>query len=291
MSPGMRVDFEIASVRKILKKRDLWAPHSESRRRQDLIPRDAALPEKMGLKPGTKVLFFAGAAGDWANALAERGVEVHYSDASKAMVEYAKRRFPGTKIRSFRSGDAIRWPEKIRYDRVVSFEPIPLEASSLPIALLRAIAHSGGATLAYYREGGSVELAMKALSKIYGAGFRHEAKSVAGAWLSDDVRMASNYVDFYHLDAPGAEGRRLAEIDLKVLAALGDRKDVSLAALAKKPEVAPYGLGEKELLGSLRRLARVSEHVDSPLRNTIAVTAEKFHKDFVPTRYRGLANE
>ncbi len=127
----------IPSYRELARKIDPWKTPSAG---QDLNPTEA-LHEKLFIKRGAKVLFFAGADGDWANQLAQT-TNVHYTDASREMVEHAKERFAGKGIRSFRRADAMRWPWQ-RYDYVASFEPIPL-AERLPLIALRALVHCRG---------------------------------------------------------------------------------------------------------------------------------------------------
>jgi len=251
---GMAIEFDVASVRKILRRRDLWKPTDHPYAvEQSVVPCDWSLHEKMGLRPGAKVLFFAGGAGNWADALAKGGVEVHYSDASKPMVEHARKSFAGGGIKSFSRADAMAWPQKqVRYDRFVSFEPIPLQSASLPVAMLRAIAYSGGMTVAYgdvhaHKGEDLLNNVMRRFNSVYGAPVRVEEKRITAKpeGMGTAERMGGSApVSFYHTDSPAEEKRRLARIDLGVLAAIGGRTDVSAAELAKKPTLAEFKLTE-----------------------------------------------
>ena len=50
---------------------------------QRTIPHDKYLLEKLGIEEGSILLVIAGYYGDWANALAEAGCKIIYSDISK----------------------------------------------------------------------------------------------------------------------------------------------------------------------------------------------------------------
>ncbi|MBI5036796.1 class I SAM-dependent methyltransferase [Candidatus Micrarchaeota archaeon] len=109
---------------------------------QDLVPVEP-YHEQIGIEPGSRILFFAGCYGDWAHQLAQHN-RVHYTDISKSMVDYARKRFEGKGIEKFSKSDALRWPtKKDRYDYVVSFEPTPV-ISRLPLIVLRALAYGKG---------------------------------------------------------------------------------------------------------------------------------------------------
>jgi len=287
-------EFRIPNLRLMLKQRERWKPRpapGETPRIdssvQHVVPADAELHEKMGLRPGAKVLFFAGGAGDWADALAERGVEVHYADASAEMTKYAKERFRRTKIRSFTTMDAVRWPEKTgpektAYARLVSFEPFPVMRSSLPVAALRAIAHSTGMTLAYVLDSAAtsqmefppLNAMIRGLKALYGAQSRVDetrvgASSLRGYPASSPLSVP---LSVYHIDAPPAGGRKLAQLDLAVLSALAYKKKASVAELAAHPSVAQHKPSGNELLDSLKRLDTFSQLVSPEFVKKVKVT-------------------
>ncbi len=200
------------------------------------------LHEKLAIEPGSKVLFFAGATGDWAHALS-RTTEVHYTDASKEMAQFAKGRFGLRGIRSFRTVDAVQWPAKDRYDYVVSFEPYPL-SSRLPLIAVRALAHAKGMRivnpLAY-------DHYLDRLMWVYKARSSYKEKKITDRH-GDEVK-----VSLWQLDST-PDARTAAQLDLKVIHALQRRGAITMNRLTKLLSRKGITSSKEELESSLRRI-------------------------------------
>jgi hypothetical protein len=108
---------------------------------QDLVPRRAL--RELGLGKNSKVLFFAGGAGDWANCLAREGAAVIFSDISKEIIDEVKAKFPESFV-GIEQMDAMQFHYKGRDATLVSFEPLPMYGNRFILFLLRALSYSNG---------------------------------------------------------------------------------------------------------------------------------------------------
>jgi len=92
---------------------------------QDLWPIEtpATLIKKLGISKNDNVLVFAGAQGDWADAI-RRGIsgKLYYTDADPKMVKIAKKKYP--KMDCYEES-TINLKER-NVDWLFSFEPLPL---------------------------------------------------------------------------------------------------------------------------------------------------------------------
>ncbi len=232
------------------------------------------LHDKIGIEPGSQVLFFAGSYGDWAHGLAQT-TQVHYTDASREMVDHAKKRFEGKGIKRFSTVDAVHWPNSRNYDYLVSYEPVPLAKGQLPIITLRALANtkgirviaseaSLGAPLDYrgmLGEGIGVKMA-----RLYDAKRRLYTRLIRciGAtpyWLPKKEAIAEN---FHVIEInSNEETRKKAKLDLSVISALQKERETSLSDLRKILKKKGVDVSLAQLALSLRRIHRISQFMDA----------------------------
>jgi len=278
----MEIEFVVPSVRKLLERKQPWNPVQGVSKwfgrtylrgySQTVTPNYPELHRKLGLKEGERVLFVAGSFGDWANNLAETGVEVHYTDVSKRMVDYVKMRFPKTRIKSFAVADSMRWPQKVGYDRIVSFDPPPWVIKSLPLAILRGIAHTKGCTFAAgYERGPKIvfDLYGKIFARLYGTPYEHSVEKVsARPSVLPGIRVRrQSPVWVFHIRAPQSEdSRKAAQADLRILASLKGMEKTDIRVLAGR-----LRMSENRVIDSLVRLTKLSSFLDDETRRPLVV--------------------
>jgi len=183
-------DMLIPSLKKISKIAENWSAASaydngkkiiKKNRSQRTIPCDEDLLKKLGLRKSEKILVFAGYYGEWANELANAGCRVVYSDVSKSLTEYARRKYPRIKRAVCR--DYIWLPEKEKeYDWSFSFEPVGGK-QGLVIAIIRGLMNNKGVKIVHYpRENkpGDAYLRYKLVARVYGCGFGRKKVYIAG---------------------------------------------------------------------------------------------------------------
>lgn len=224
-----------------------------------------------GIKPGENVLFVAGGPGGWAKQLAEEGVNVHYTDASRKIANRVRRR--KGKLASVRTFDAARIPSQ-NYDWVASFEPMPLRETALPLTVLRGLAHARGVKL-FYRAMFNREFASRlGFAKLYGA--RRSSSGAAMPFESPYFKesaaggLTPAELYFYTHDSfhaltlrSTAPSRQKARLDLLCIRLLQPKKSkpaaTTIAALVSHPEVKRLGAGEEKVKASLERITALCE--------------------------------
>ena len=180
----------IPSLKKISRIAEKWSVAGaydngkkivKKNRSQRTIPCDKDLLKKLGLRKGEKILVFAGYYGGWANELACAGCDVVYSDVSKSLTEYARRKYP--RIKKAVCRDYIWLPEKEKeYDWSFSFEPVGGK-QGLVIAIIRGLMNNKGVKIVHYpRENkpGDAYLRYKLVARVYGCGFGRKKVYIAG---------------------------------------------------------------------------------------------------------------
>lgn len=108
---------------------------------QDLVPKKAA--GILGLDPGSKIIIFAGGAGDWAHCLAADGLQVRYTDKSQEVVARVREKFQDPAF-EIAQADAFQLPREDTGAFLVSFEPIPMYGPGFDRFFKRALVHSAG---------------------------------------------------------------------------------------------------------------------------------------------------
>ncbi|MBI5228711.1 hypothetical protein HY991_01275 [Candidatus Micrarchaeota archaeon] len=203
------------------------SPFCYPSQRQDTIPHQKVGPV-LGIRSGEKVLFFAGGFGDWARAIADEKVEVHYTDVLKQVVGWMKRSKRKGGVASVRTKDAVWLPEE-RCDWVVSFEPVPLTGRALPITMLRALVKSKGMKLVYSPSGRNffpepwriLRRLLNTVKAVYDVGVEKKTPKIRSS-DRDGVVGEIRHIVFSVYTNP--EARRKAEIDLEVIGLLQPRK-------------------------------------------------------------------
>jgi len=287
----MLLEFTVPSVRKILRSQERWAPlaeragHGTAIKRgreiplrvgvQSIVPEDPELHRKLGIGEKQTVLVVGGGHGDWANALSQKS-EVHYSDASLPMKKLAEARFAGKGIKSFAVADAMMWPRKAPYDWVFAYQPAPYGNTSLPIAILRAVAHAKGCVFVTDR----LEIPKKVFdifgdhfSRIYKAGYESSPETIKSRpfGLRESVKALfggkHEPVWVFRVRASESEEpRKQAQADLKVLKAASDEGPVDIRVLAGR-----LGMSESRVVESLARLTHLSNLLDEKAHHKVVV--------------------
>lgn len=108
---------------------------------QDFVPRRAA--RELGLETGSKVLFFAGGAGDWADCLARESIRIFFTDKSKEIINSVKAKFPASFV-EIKQIDAMKFRIRNRDLMLISFEPLPMYGNLFILFLLRALSFAKG---------------------------------------------------------------------------------------------------------------------------------------------------
>jgi len=207
------------------------SPGPEVKFGQHVIPRDNKLLKKIGVRPGSRILIFAGGFGDWANQLG-RYAKIEYSDITQEMAEwvgaYQKR------IKKHFVADAMTIPKRKRkYDYSFSFEPT-IGSQALSGAMQRALLNNVGCII-IEREGFTslfgtdIRALMQSISRIYGARYEERQTIVKGIFHTQRVKNGGRdkieeiplvtYCLFTNDSA-----RRLAELDLLMEKLLRERQ-------------------------------------------------------------------
>ena len=229
-----------------------------ARRRSAIAPVSKDLSRIVGIKKGSSVFFFAGCYGSWAEALARDGIKVTYSDVSANMVQGVKGRAKEV-IARYRVFEASQWPRRPeKYDWSVSFEPIPIKSTGLPLALMRSLLNKKGAKLIYSTLFiGDSRIAFnlaKRIAELYGASCR-----VKRARVRDFRNGQKRGIRIITLKT-NERARRKAWVDVQVLKAVrskrkerGERK-LTFEELLQSERIKRLGISEEELVESLNRL-------------------------------------
>lgn len=127
----------------------VWVPKKE--REQSTIPMDQDLIKKLGLDPADTILYIAGYFGTWANALAEAGLKVTYTELASDIVDFAKQKYSNnSNILDFICANFATIPkEKNKYDWTLSFEPVSMR-SGLVLAAIRSLINKKGLKIVHY---------------------------------------------------------------------------------------------------------------------------------------------
>lgn len=108
---------------------------------QDLVPLEVS--SIIGLPLNTKILFFAGAYGDWAICLAKEGMRIKFTDISKNKIAKVREKYRDC-FTVIAQKDGLNLPEMKTDEILLSFEPTPLYGGPFLFFLLRALALSKG---------------------------------------------------------------------------------------------------------------------------------------------------
>jgi len=237
-NPGYGIKTETGRMR----KQSIWE--------QGSTPEDDRLLTKLGIKKGERVLAIAGYYASWASALQEAGARVTYSDISKAFVDYIRKR---QRFEDYICSNYELIPrESGKYDWTFTFEACGGKRG-LVLAYLRSLLNTKGGILALLIREDTPEkmgsklrqypLIVKTLADIYKARAKVKEVMIRGHRKG---RETGNYLHQISILRTNQKARRLAELDLRVLEQIQDKRKVG-----------------KDLEDSVKRLARISRIISS----------------------------
>lgn len=120
--------MKIPNLKKILKPRWAHKPgfgmtekyvlHKRESLQQSSAPEDSNLLKKLKIKRGDKVLAIAGYYASWASEIARLGAKVDYSDISRSIVNWTKKKY-GKLFRKYICSNYELIPKKIIHKRIM----------------------------------------------------------------------------------------------------------------------------------------------------------------------------
>jgi hypothetical protein len=226
--------YKVPDMKEILKPRWEHKPgfgmkeqfklHKRESFQQSTAPEDPNLLKKLGIKKEDKVLAIAGYYASWASALAKLGAKVDYSDISRSLVIWSKKRYGRLFKKYICSGYELIPRNPKEYDWTFTFEACG-GGSGLPIAYLRSLLNKKGGILVYHMRYGkakekmggkpkSYPLIVKTLSKVYCAKYEIKQIKIKGHRFEKSTRMITHKV---HIIKTNDNARELAWQDLKAI--------------------------------------------------------------------------
>jgi len=226
--------IKIPNMEKILKPRWAHKPgfgmkekfvlHKRESFQQSTAPEDPNLLKKLGIKKGEKILAIAGYYASWASELAKLGAEVDYSDISRSLINWAKKKY-GKLFRKYICSNYELIPKKPdEYDWTFTFEACG-GGSGLPIAYLRSLLNRKGGILVYHLRYGTAKkkmggkprtypLIVKTLAKVYGVQYKIKQIKIKSHRFEKPTKMISHKV---HIIKTNKKARKLIQQDIKAL--------------------------------------------------------------------------
>jgi len=226
--------YKIPNMKKILKPR--WANkpgfgmsekfvlHERKSFQQSTVPNDPKLLQKLGIKKGDKILAIAGYYASWASELAKAGAKVDYSDISKSLVNWSKKKY-GKLFRRYICSNYELIPKKPKeYDWTFTFEACG-GGSGLPIAYLRSLLNKKGGILIYHLRYSTAKkkmgskpkrypLIVKTISKVYGSQYKIKEIKIRSHRFEKPTKMIFHRI---HIIKTNKKARELAKKDLDAL--------------------------------------------------------------------------
>ena len=232
--------MKIPNIKEILKPRWAHKPgfgmtekyvlHKRKSFQQSSAPEDPSLLKKLGIKKGDKVLAIAAYYASWASEIARLGAKVDYSDISKPMVNWAKKKY-GRLFRKYICSNYELIPKKSKeYDWTFTFEACG-GGSGLPIAYLRSLLNNKGGILVYHMRYGAAKVKMggkpktypkivKTLSKVYNCEHKIKKIKIKSHRIGKKTRPITHMI---FVIKTNNKARKMAEKDLEVL--FSNKKD------------------------------------------------------------------
>ena len=226
--------YKIPDMKEILKPRWAHEPgygmnksfvlHKRESLQQSSAPEDPKLLKKLGIKKGDKVLAIATYYASWASEIAKAGAKVDYSDISRSLVNWSKRKY-GNLFKKYICSNYELIPKKPNeYDWTFTFEACG-GGSGLPIAYLRSLLNKKGGILVYHlrystakkKMGGKPKtypLIVKTLAKIYSVNYKIKEIRIKSHRIGKPTRMIKHRI---HIIKTNEKARDLAQQDLKAL--------------------------------------------------------------------------
>ncbi|MBU0957300.1 MAG: hypothetical protein KKF56_00670 [Nanoarchaeota archaeon] len=231
---GNMKTYKTPNMEKILKPRwehkpgfgmsEKFVLHHRPSFQQSTVPEDPNLLKELGIKKGDEVLAIASYYASWASALAKLGAKVDYSDISKSLVNWSRKKY-GKLFQKYICSNYELIPKKLEeYDWTFTFEACG-GGSGLPIAYLRSLLNKKGGILVYHLRYGKAKkkmgskskrypLIVKTLSKIYGIKFKIKQIKIKSHRFEKPTTMIAHKV---HILKTNKKARELAQQDLNAL--------------------------------------------------------------------------
>ena len=227
-------NYKIPNMREILKPRwehkpgfgmnEQFVLHKQESFQQSTAPEDSNLLKKLGIKKQDKILAIAGYYASWASELAKLGAKVDYSDISKSLVTWSKKKYGKLFKKYICSGYELIPKNPKEYDWTFTFEACG-GGSGLPIAYLRSLLNKKGGILVYHIRYGKAKekmgskpkrypLIVKTLSKVYGAKYEIKQIKIKSHRFQKPTKMITHKI---HIIKTNNKARKLAWQDLKSL--------------------------------------------------------------------------
>ncbi len=227
---------------------------------QGTAPAFKDLIKNIGIKKGDKVLAIAGYYADWASVIARAGAKVDYSDISRSMVNYARKKYGKLFKRYICSNYELIPLSPNEYDWTFTYEACG-GASGLPIAYLRSLMNrKGGILVIFFNKKHEKRMGTKpknyskivrGLARIYPVRYKIKEINIKG---KRKIRSFAGILPFiiYTLKTNNC-ARIMAKQDLDVLERIKDKRKVSLKRISKE-----LNIKEKKIKGSLKRIEKLS---------------------------------
>lgn len=225
--------YKIPNMKEILKPRWAHNPgeavgagekwHKQKILEQATTPEDPKLLKKLGIKKSDRILAIAAFYASWASKLADLGAKVDYSDISKSMVNYARKKHKN-KFRKYICSGYEFLPKKSKeYDWTFTFEACG-GSQGLPLAYLRSLMNNKGGILVLFLNlekpenmGGKLKSYPKIvnnLAKIYGAKSIIKRLNIEGHKAG---KLKSSLPHMIYIIKTNKKARELTQQDLKAL--------------------------------------------------------------------------
>jgi len=224
--------YKIPNLKEILKPLWLHNPgdavnqkgwHKQEILMQSSKPKDPEILKKLGIKKRDKVLAITGFYGDWAYELQKYGAKVDFSDVSKQMVNWVKKRRDRKFEKYFVSGYELLPKKENEYDWTFTYEACG-GGQGLPIAYLRYLLNKkGGILILFFRPdapekmGGKLKrypLIVNQLAKAYGGKAIVIKKKIKAHRVN---RSVMNYTYIIHKILTNDYPREKAKKDIEFL--------------------------------------------------------------------------
>ncbi len=232
-----------------------WEPAWKPGGKQSFTPLDKDILLKLGMSPNEDVLCVAAAHGDWANALAAAGANVTLSDASKDMVEFAKKRYHGAFKKTMTLNALFAPARPGKYDWSFHFEPHPFRETALPLSLARSLTNRKGGVLVHGKPF-NFSRGYNGVAKIYGIRPKVANLDISGKsnmqWEEPgEAKMRGIFLK------TNPRVKRMADIDVRVIRHLNAGAG-SLGELRARLSAGGMKTQNKELVRSLKRVSKLS---------------------------------
>ena len=226
--------YRIPNIKELLKPRWAHKPgfgmskkfvlHKRESFQQSVDPEDKGLLAKLGVKKKEKVLAIAGYYASWASKLAKSGADMDYSDISRSLVNWSRKKY-GRLFRKYICSNYELIPKIAdEYDWTFTFEACG-GGSGLPIAYLRSLLNKKGGILVYSIRYGEAKknmgdkprtypLIAKTLSKVYGSEYKIKRVKIRGHRFEKPTEMITHMI---YIIRTNKKAKELAQDDLDAL--------------------------------------------------------------------------